>query len=287
MTIENKLNDNLFLTYTFVAYLRTMTNRILELQTRLKPNPKSDFKVFGLPYDLISPSLLHFQEILDASEDFGKDWKRLQFELSAGLDDKESIEADLRLILLYNKYVLMARAVEEMEDLPEHMIQWLGTEENGLLAENPTWFLVETKGIGSESAVDLINVLGFELNFVQTMLGEGENKEVLAQAGVFLARLLHLKSKWPAEYNWAGMEARTRSMKDFFLYGSEEFEIFEGKGRKSSLKPEYLEVYQELSRSMYQLPFFLLLKDYAEAMQKSKGFVTKEIEGILRQLAKA
>lgn len=238
----------------------------------------ANLRVFGQPYLVHAPEVEALGKLLHASKNFAEDWSSLLSAVKEGLTANDSAIADAKLIVLYSFYVVAARKTGETGDyFPAEMMTWLGDEESEMPAENPTWFLIATEGIGSEAARDLINVLGLELVFLQSFIGESSNAEALEQAGIFLARLLHHASKWPDYFAWMQLKPRTQSLMELFLLGGPDMPIIRGKGKSARISDELLGVYEMLSKSMYQVPFFIQLKDYVDALQRNKGHMAPEV----------
>lgn len=245
----------------------------------------ANLRVFGQPYTVHAPEVEALAKKLHASKDFAADWPELLAEVKNGLKKNDSTLADAKLIVLYSFYAVAARKTGDSGDhFPAEMMTWLGDEENEMPAENPTWFLIETEEIGSEAARDLVNVLGLELTFLQAFLGEASTSEALEQAGIFLARLLHHESKWPAYFSWMQLKPRTKSLMELFLLGGPDMAVIRGKGKAARMSNELIGVYDVLSKSMYQLPFFVKLKSYAEALKESQGFISPDVLRIQKEL---
>lgn len=244
-----------------------------------------NIRVFGNPY------LVHHQEVeafakrLAEIKDFPGEWKQIRKELAANLKANDDSLADAKLVVLYSAYIVAARKTGETGDyFPDEMMAWLGEEPEEMPTENPTWFLIETEEIGSEAVRDLVNVLGLELTFLQALIGESTDAEALEQAGIFLARLLHHESKWPDYFKWMQLKARTQNVMELFLLGGPDLPIVKGKGKNARISDEFVGIYDVLSKSMYQVPFFVKLKSYAQALKKSKGVLSPEVQAIQKQL---
>ena len=267
----------------------SMASQFSELEavlTAIEGKPTTaNLRVFGHPYSVQASEVEALGKKIHATKDFAAEWKGLLAELKAGLKKPDSAIADAKLVVLYSYYVVAARKTAESGNFfPDEMMTWLGDEENEMPAENPTWFLIGTEDVGSEAARDLVNVLGLELVFLQSFLGEATNPEALEQAGIFLARLLHHESKWPDYFKWMQLKARTKSVLELFLLGGPDMPIIRGKGKSARISDELVGVYDILSKSMYQLPFFVRLKDYSTALKKHKGSLTPEVLAIQKEL---
>lgn len=236
---------------------------------------QGEVMVLGLPYLVTDPLLGEFVNALKDSDDFQEDWPLLKLALRKGLVDARGPLADARLLALFSHYLVAVRSsVQEGEPLPTWMFTWLGKGANRIPAENSVWFLLETEEIGSEAARDVINVLGGETTFLGHFFDDKSDEEVVEQAGIYLAMLLHLRQKWPDYYQWMQMEGRMHNMRELFLMGSEELQVsIKSSGKEIVILP-IIEVYRMLSITMYQTKFFLLLREYAAELRLHKGFLS-------------
>jgi hypothetical protein len=132
----------------------------------------------------------------------------------------------------------------------------------------------------------VINVLGGEVTFTDHLLSNEPPEELLEHTGIFLAMLFHLREKWPAYFEWMPMQQRLVKMVDLFLYGDESLPIANIKRRTPYISMELLEVYDILSKTMYQVKFFVLLKQYAKQLLHDEGKLGSKAEKIREELVK-
>ncbi len=266
-----------------------MPSDIHELRAMLSDSPVESGSVIllGARYQINLPALASFSDKLGAPTDFGLQWPELKHQLSLGLLSMTGVEADARMILLYSHYLAAVQSWELKNDhLPKNMVAWTGKGDSRRPVCDTVWFFLETEGIGSEAVRDVINVLGAEANFLHSKGERQSPADVLEQAGIYLAMLLHLRHKWPAYFEWMPMKGRLRQMTDLFLLGNEDLPIIrKNPGAKSEfIDDELVEMYYILSRTMYQLDFFLLLRDYADGLKENKGKMNLKTTRIREQL---
>jgi hypothetical protein len=264
-----------------------MASSLSELNALLTPSVGSPqaIKVLGAAYHTDVPGLQAFADTLAASEEFAEDWNDLKASLDSKLPGPTSALADARLLMLFSHYLVTVRATAESgELLPQPMMTWIGKGAGRIPAENTVWFLLETEGIGSEAARDVINVVGGETTFLGYFFGKTLDAELLEQGGVYLAMLLHLRHKWPDYYAWMPMNARMNNMRALFLMGSDELEVTGRSGKHETVHKDLIDVYDILSKTMYQVSFFVLLQSYVAELRSSKGVLSPAAQKIRSKL---
>lgn len=264
-----------------------MASTIEELVSILSASekPEANVRLLGENYAAHSPQLLEFARRIHQSTSLLDDWREIKRELKEGSGNLMGAQADARLMLLYSSYSDFARSFAGIDsDLPFGKVAWIGKGARRIPVENSVWFLLETDGIGSEGVRDVLNVLGGEITFQDHLLSHVSDAELLEQAGIFLAMLFHLRLKWPAYFQWMPMQQRLRRMVDLFLFGDESLPITYLKRRTPYVPMELVEVYDILSKTMYQVDFFVKLKTYARQLLDDDGKLGVDAEKIRKEL---
>jgi hypothetical protein len=257
----------------------------LEAVLKASPEAQGNLRILGQSFQSNEPKLLDFVLQLKQSEEFADDWPELLKAMKQGIEDPLGPMADARMMALFSHYLVTVRKIAESgELLPRNMMTWVGKGEDRFPAESTIWFLLETEGFGSEAVRDVVNVLGGETTFLTYFFSDASNEVLLEQAGYYLTMLLHLREKWSAYYDWMLMDPRMQQMRILFLEGSEALPILEKRGPKVIMPQVMLDVYDILSRTMYQFEFYLLLREYVAALKATKCLVTPQVNAIREKM---
>lgn len=254
------------------------------LENILSVSPQSNLhnsvKILGSDYLLHDQNLASFAELLHSSQNFNASWPNWMAQMKLDLEGKQSPILDAKFLLLFSHYYAAARALSSAKSLPMGWVSWLGKGEDRISVENTVWFLLETEDFGSEAVRDIVNVIGGETTFQSFLFPTNSAETVLEQAGIYLAMLFHLRQKWPAYYRWMPMKPRMLEMRKLFLFGDANLALSSGGKPFEYINYELVDVYRMLSKTMYKMPFFVLLEEYVKRLKATKGELSKEAREI-------